>query len=297
MLPPTAPRLLGAPPPALVAAARTLLSALSAGHTPLAYALGQQVLARFPAFAPAFAESAAWLGVSAELLAAATLSYDHTVSFGCSTLALATPTGPLIARNMDWHPEDLLARASAIQPVAAGWSAGVVGSVGVFSGLAPRFAVVLNAVLTERPEPDGFPVLLFLRHLISTARDFATAVQMAVRTPLMSGALLTLVGLTNDERIVIERTPDRAAVRTVDDAEPLITTNHYRALAEPIDAGCGRFCRLQELAVRLPAQPSASELVTCLADSAVWQTITAQQVILQPATGQIEMYLPAHLLR
>lgn len=34
--------------------------------------------------------------------------------FGCSTIALPTPEGPVVARNMDWWPEDLLARASCL---------------------------------------------------------------------------------------------------------------------------------------------------------------------------------------
>src|SRR5262245_60548919 len=43
----------------------------------------------------------------------ATLSYEFVVgNMGCSTLALAGRDGPILARNMDWFPEDLLAQAS-----------------------------------------------------------------------------------------------------------------------------------------------------------------------------------------
>src|SRR5262249_3978036 len=43
----------------------------------------------------------------------ANLSYDLVLAtFGCSTVALPTPGGPVAARNMDWWPENLLAQAS-----------------------------------------------------------------------------------------------------------------------------------------------------------------------------------------
>src|SRR5262249_45701860 len=43
----------------------------------------------------------------------ANLSYDLVLAWlGCSTIALPTADGPVLARNMDWWPEDLLARAS-----------------------------------------------------------------------------------------------------------------------------------------------------------------------------------------
>src|ERR1700686_4241735 len=61
----------------------------------------------------------------------ANISYDLLVaSLGCSTAALATPSGPVVARNMDWWPEDILAQASylvqcnrhgAMHFVNAGW--------------------------------------------------------------------------------------------------------------------------------------------------------------------------------
>lgn len=40
----------------------------------------------------------------------ANISYDLTLAkIGCSTVVLPSPTGPIIGRNMDWWPEDLLA--------------------------------------------------------------------------------------------------------------------------------------------------------------------------------------------
>src|SRR5438552_4680091 len=74
----------------------------------------------------------------------ANISYDLLIAtFGCSTIALATPSGPVVARNMDWWPENILAQASylvrclrkgAMQFVNAGWP----GASGVVTGLSSR---------------------------------------------------------------------------------------------------------------------------------------------------------------
>src|SRR5213075_2149051 len=43
----------------------------------------------------------------------ANITYDLLImQMGCSTVMLPTPDGPIAARNMDWAPEALLAKAS-----------------------------------------------------------------------------------------------------------------------------------------------------------------------------------------
>ena len=110
----------------------------------------------------------------------ANISYDLVLAyFGCSTVALPTPSGPVVARNMDWWPEDILAqcsylircfRGSTFHFANAGWP----GAIGVVTGLSARgFAVVLNAVLS--PEgicKTGYPVLLHLRRVLEDAPSF-----------------------------------------------------------------------------------------------------------------------------
>ena len=143
----------------------------------------------------------------------ANLSYDLVLSsLGCSTIALPTRDGPVLARNMDWWPEDLLARASYLlcyqqagvtRFVNAGWP----GGVGVVTGMSQRgFAVALNAV--SCPEPftkTGYPVLLHVRRVIEDARDFDEALAMLRDQRLTAPALFTLVGTDNEQRVVIER--------------------------------------------------------------------------------------------
>src|SRR5438105_4751103 len=127
----------------------------------------------------------------------ANVSYDLLLAtFGCSTVALATPSGPVVARNMDWWPEDMLAKASylvqsnrggAMQFVNAGWP----GASGIVTGMSARgFAVVLNAVIgPEGHSKLGYPVLLHLRRVVEDAADFDAALQMLSKQRLIASAL------------------------------------------------------------------------------------------------------------
>jgi acid ceramidase len=169
----------------------------------------------------------------------ANVSYDLMLAvLGCSTMAMATPEGPVLARNMDWWPEDLLAQATyqfsyehegQMRFATAGWP----GAIGVVTGMsAAGFAVALNAVTgPEGPDKMGYPVLLHLRRLLEDAKSFDEALAMLRDTRLASSALFTLVGKKNSQRVVIERSPTSHALRyPADDSHTLITTNHYQKL-------------------------------------------------------------------
>ena len=66
-----------------------------------------------------------------------------------------------------------------------------------------------------------------------------------------------------------------------------MATNHYRALSRP--ESCGRYAHLAVKAGKTPP-------LEILTHHEVLQSITAQHVIFQPATGRAEMYVPSHLL-
>ena len=53
-----------------------------------------------------------------------------------STAALAGPEGPIMARNLDWSPADLLAQAGCVLPLENGLHAGFPGGIGVVTGLS-----------------------------------------------------------------------------------------------------------------------------------------------------------------
>jgi hypothetical protein len=244
----------------------------------------------------------------------ANLSYDLVVaSLGCSTVALATREGPVVARNMDWWPEDILARASwlirtedkgQLRFANAGWP----GAVGVVTGLSGRgFALVLNAVTgRERRNLLGYPVLLHLRRVLDDARDFEDALGRLTRIRLTTPCLITLVGSRNEERVVVERSPTRFAVRRPEGNQPLVCTNDYRLLFRDAAVGdnelsrtaCGRYNALCRFFAggTVDRTVADDELLYALSDDNVMQGITAQHILMRPASKSVRMFVPTHLL-
>jgi hypothetical protein len=243
----------------------------------------------------------------------ANLSYDLVLArLGCSTVALPTPRGPVVARNMDWWPEDLLARASYLircshhgdlRFVNAGWP----GSIGVVTGLSTRgFAIALNAVTcSQGVRKTGYPVLLHLRRVLEDARDFDEALGMISKQTLAAPALITLAGTRNDQRVVVERTPTHSALRWAAGDQPLIATNDYRMLdqASPHmlhDLGystCSRYDALCRFFAGHGADQYVEDaaLLYVLSDGAVIQTITAQHIILRPRQREVRLFVPSRL--
>ncbi len=245
----------------------------------------------------------------------ANVAYDLILAtFGCSTVALPTPSGPVVARNMDFWPEDMLARASYLVRVlrhgrfsfaSAGWP----GAVGVVTGLSARgFAVVLNAVISpEKFRRTGYPVLLHLRRVLEDARDFEHALHMLSRQKLTAAALFTLVGSRNEERVVIERTPTRHALRWPDGERPLIATNDYRLLyrpethsgAEIYETTCNRYDALCRFFADHRAEQEVDDaaLLYILSDPEVIQDITAQHIIMRPRQASVRLLVPRRFMQ
>lgn len=244
----------------------------------------------------------------------ANISYDLAMTlYGCSTIALPTPDGPVLARNMDWCPEDILAQTSCLIRAWDGGqlayaNAGWPGVIGVVTGLSGRgFAVVLNAVrCPERVNVTGYPVLLHIRRVLEDARGFDAAVDMLARQHLAAPCLLTVVGTENHQRVVIERAPRRCARRWAERGRPLLTTNHYRLLypargggvCELDETTCTRYQALSMLLAdhTEDAIIGDSRLLYTLTDPGVIQDITAQHVIIRPRTRQIRMLVPRRLI-
>jgi hypothetical protein len=296
-------------PPEVFAGARRLLDAVIREAPPAARLLAEwarlRTGGRFHAEAVSLARrvNADWRD-----LVVAHLAYDLVVGRpGCSTVALSGPRGPVVARNMDWWPQDLLARASYLvrcrrsgrpEYATAGWP----GAIGTVTGLSARgFAVVLNAVsCAEGLARTGYPVLLHVRRVLEDARDFDDALRLLADETLAAPALFTLAGRHNKQRVVIERTPTRHALRWPDGDAPLVTTNSYRLLedASPASDSCPRYDALGRFFARHRPGDAAEDaaLLYILSDPAVMQEITAQHVILRPATGDVRLFVPQRLL-
>lgn len=266
---------------------------------------------RFDAESRALAEA---LHVPWQELTVANLAYDIAVSlYGCSTVALPTPGGPVVARNMDWPQQDILARSSCLirytqdgrlKFANAGWP----GAIGAVTGLSGNgFCVTLNAVLSsEPPSTDGYPVLLQIRRVLEDADSFDTALTALSEQPLTTSALLTLVGTDNDQRVVIERSAGRCALRWPDGDAPLITTNDYRELAKPqtsdeveiYETTCSRFDYLTAFFENHSpdAAPTNNHLLYALTEPSVIQSITAQHIIMHPASRRVQLFVPTRYL-
>lgn len=254
-------------------------------------------------------DSAERVGRSWRALMLANVSYDLAmVTLGCSTMALAGPSGPVLARNLDWWPErELIEAAESRRTSRGGFMATWPGFCGVVTGMSDRgFAFALNAVsCRERARLTGYPVLLFLRTVFEDARDFDDALARMTRQRIAAPALFSLVGTRNEERAIIERTPTRAVVRRPQGNEPLIATNDYRALqlsgasqeAEHslYTSACGRFDALTQRASAC-AQAEVDRdgaLLELLRDPRVLQGITVQQVVMRPAQQIANAWVPA----
>jgi hypothetical protein len=285
-------------PPHLIARSRELLESTVAllRPVPVSREAARMALQRYPHHAEQVHQVSREVDVDPVELMMANLSYDLSLAlFGCSTMALATASGPVVARNMDWMMPDKIARASCVTPLPRGLSAGFAGSVGVISGLSDHgFAVMLNAVVCGRVHLDGYPVLLFLRHLLDEATSFEQAVDLASTTPLATSALITLAGTRNPQRVCVECSATACRLRWAEGAQPLLVTNHYRRLA-PAEA-CPRYAHLERHSPRLPPSPAPEDLLALLTHDNVRQSITAQHVLACPATGSLRLFVPTDLL-
>jgi predicted choloylglycine hydrolase len=227
---------------------------------------------------------------------------------GCTAFACDTPAGPIHARNLDWWTEDeLLSRATCIVRAHGGGAVGPYqfvswpGFIGALSGLAPgRFAITLNAVISgESPSLAG-PVVLLIRRVFEECRGFAEAVSLLERSPIAADCLLLVTGTRPGEMVVIERTSARSAIRGPMHGR-VVVTNDYRTLngaGRSVDGNrlqetaCSRFDRITALLAG--ERPSdARACLELLADSAVQMSITVQQMVMQPATGELVVRLPA----
>lgn len=103
----------------------------------------------------------------------ANLYYDFIkLILGCTAFAVNSVDGPIHARNMDWisHNNSLskyttilnYKNGSNTRFQAVAWP----GSVGVLSGMAPgRFAITLNAVLSDEPMQAATSVAFLIREV------------------------------------------------------------------------------------------------------------------------------------
>lgn len=259
------------------------------GTNPLSVLLAHAVLDKYPNHRKQLAAAAQEMDVDVVKLTLANISYDLLLgTMGCSTMAIASPDGPKIVRNMDWFPPDLIAKATTVVKLDKGRHVGFPGMVGVVTGMSDYgFGFALNAVGCGPPNLRGYPVLLFLRNVLDTVHSYSEAREVIENEPLMTGGLITLVGTENHERCVIERTHNDFFTREPEADGPLVTTNHYRGIFEAGE--CSRYefmsCNVGKMAP-----------LDILENDNVAQTITSQHIVVQPKTQTLQAFVPQNLL-
>ena len=249
---------------------------------------------------------AAMTGVPSDAVLLVNLSYDVTkVLWGCTAFAVDTPEGPLHARNLDWWTENGLLSSKTLiidyhRPGRDFRVVGWPGFLGALSGLAPgRFAVTLNAVLSDELPQMAPSITFLLRFVLETAATYHEAVRILADTPIATDCLLLVTGVEPGQMVVIERTPTRAALRPPTDGF-LIVANDYRALGTRPDRGteqelqvtsCGRYERVQALLSHdLPQTPAVC--LDVLRDPFVQMGLTVQQMVFSAAQGTLKLRLP-----
>ncbi len=236
----------------------------------------------------------------------ANLYYDVLkLAFGCTAFAVDTPNGPLHARNLDWWTEEnLLSEYTLVTwyrngPAGPFATIGWPGFVGALSGIAPgRFAVTLNAVLSDEPVTLANPVTLVLRSVLESCRNFEDAVKVLTEERIASDCLLLITGPNKGQMVVVERTPRKAMVRKAEKGR-LVVTNDYllidpdttKTMGSIQETSCTRYkCVMERLSGRLPY--TKEDCLDTLSDPSVLMNITVQQMVMSTRSGLLHVELP-----
>lgn len=219
---------------------------------------------------------------------------------GCTGFAYNGPDGPVHTRNLDWWTENsLLSDCSELfyftgAPAGDFYAISWPGYVGVLSGMAHgRFAVTLNAVLSDDPFEMATPVSLRLREALESCQTYDEAVSFLQKVTLPSDCLLLVSGPKTGQYCVIERTPKRQATRKAENGLVAVT-NDYKSLnlkggeleGDLQQTSDGRYKRICQLAALRPA--SVNECLDYLSDKDVFMHgMTVQQMAFCVATGEI----------
>jgi acid ceramidase len=220
--------------------------------------------------------------------------------FGCTAFAVNTGETTYHCRNLDWHTENnVLSRHSMIFDFRQGGktvfkTVGWPGFVGALSGIKPgKFSLTLNAVLSQDKPDVAFPISFLLRDVLAAASSYTEARTILEQTPIASDCLILLSGIGEQERVVIERTPRRSAVRESNEAF-IAVTNDYKKLqngsADNIlrATSCSRYDRALTL-LRETIPQNNEACMNILRDEDVAMQITVQQMVFNNKTGEISL--------
>ncbi|MDC8002927.1 C45 family autoproteolytic acyltransferase/hydrolase [Aureisphaera galaxeae] len=244
---------------------------------------------------------ASFTGFTIDNLLIANLYYDALkLVFGCTAFSVPTEKGNLHARNLDWWSDNNslrdyskifdFERNGKVVFSSVGWP----GFIGVFSGMKPgKFAITLNAVMSQESPELAPPITFKIRDVLEKMDSFEDATRVLSQDSVASDSLLLVTGTQEGERLVIERTPNRASFRRPDGKNNLVVTNGYQEMTNKgilgdllQETSCGRQNRaLQLLSLQKPENTEAC--FDILNDDEIRMDITMQQMVFAVDEGKI----------
>lgn len=226
--------------------------------------------------------------------------------WGCTAFAIDTPKGPIHARNLDWFSvNDTLRDFTVITRYTGGKqgefsTVGWPGYIGALSGIAPgRFAISLNAVISQEPATLAKPISLFIRTVLERAANFSEAVSMLQSETIAADCLLLISGVNNGEMVVIERTPTKSATRYPENGYITVTNDYLKIDSNTgestnmlLSTSCNRYDRACEMLNGKPPT-TPQDCFSILSDPKVRMMITVQHMVFQASSGLLRVRLPS----
>ena len=165
------------------------------------------------------------------------LMHSPLLQAGCTAFGAwgaATRDGHLLtARNFDWEADPVFDEGRIVvicEPkdglafISLAWA----GMAGCVSGMnRDGVSISVNGAPSRLPKEAATPTCLVAREVLQHARNLAEATEIIRRRKVFVSALF-LVGSRQDGRfVVIEKTPERLAVREPAESSRIVCANHF----------------------------------------------------------------------
>ena len=231
---------------------------------------------------------------------------------GCSRYSCNIDGSPTLVRNMDWVWPRSTGRHTRLVRFHRGresyTSVGVLGCVGVVSAFCPgKWAVTINQAPMEGAASSYFewPVLQRLRNVCDRLGSFKQVVTGLQEFETMTSFFAHVVGTKPTQHTVITGLGDRYRRRPLKE-DFLVQTNHYIGQKDlekhngppkwKDDDGqtwiCDSQYRAKSLAKKLETFPmTLAEARKRICTSAVTTADTMQQMVFQPASGYLRVWV------
>jgi isopenicillin-N N-acyltransferase like protein len=188
----------------------------------------------------------------------------------------------LTGRNFDWEADPVFDEdrivvicepSAGIPFISLSWA----GMVGCVSGMNREgLSITVNGAPSHLPNDIATPTCLVAREVLQHARNLQQATDIIRRRQVFVSALF-LVGSRKDGRfIVVEKTPERMAVREADGQSYLVCANHYLTSElkddplnlqfQRLDTSVSRFDRMKELLESSAGKLDAAQTAALLRD-------------------------------